>query len=167
MTIAASHTARIIGRWIKPSEIKAVNDCLQTQESLIGDLMGRLARAERTIVASKKALDEAKKEGNALRSKLSDTSRQAKREAESIRNRIKVAVAELHGGEAHAIVLSPKQVESITHNARSLCIGGGRVGKIDGVQVYVARGVSGPLVLNRDAFAAFSRQAPEMDIRTA
>jgi seryl-tRNA synthetase len=167
VTIAASHTARIIGRWIKPSEIKAVNDCLQTQDSLIGDLMGRLARAERTIVASKKALDEAKKESNALRTKLSDESRRAKREAEGLRNRIKVALAELHGGDAHAIVLSPKQVEHLTWNAQSLSCGRGKVGKIDGVQVYVARGVSGPLVLNRDAFAAFSRQAPEMDIRTA
>jgi hypothetical protein len=156
--IAPGRIARL-GRWLKPSEIATMNTQVSRLEATI-------ARRDYRIEMLDTNLNAKHDEANELRRKLSDSSRQAKVEAESLRNRIKVALRELHGGDAHAIVLSPKQVESLTWGAQSLC-GRGKLGKIDDVQVYVARGVSGPLILNRDAFAAFSRQAPEMDIRKA
>ena len=91
--------------------------------------------------------------------------KKAKEEAKSLTARTLAAVSELeqYKGKtevAVAVILSPAQYASLT------CHGTFKQSKLAKLAIYVAKGVYGPVVLTQDGFNGFSRQAPELNIRS-
>ena len=97
---------------------------------------------------------------------LASREKELKQEANSLFQRTSLAIAELEkcknnkqNEQAYAVILSPYQyIELIGHGAF-------RRSKIFGLNIYVARGVYGPVVLTKEGYDGFSRMAPELDIR--
>lgn len=97
---------------------------------------------------------------------LTSREKTIKQEANSLFQRTSLAIAELEkcknnkrNEKAYAVILSPSQyIELIGHGAF-------RRSKIFGLNIYVARGVYGPVVLTEAGYEGFSRMAPELDIR--
>lgn len=93
--------------------------------------------------------------------------KKAKEEANSLAARTLAAVSELEKCKgkgpsevAVAVILSPAQYASLT------CHGTFKQSKLAKLAIYVAKGVYGPVVLTQEGFNGFSRQAPELSIRS-
>ena len=87
------------------------------------------------------------------------------KEAKSLLKRTLAAIEELEKykgnyreEKAFAVILSPSQYSELT------CDGYFRQSKIAKLDIYVARGVYGPVVLTENGFKAVSRNAPELNL---
>jgi hypothetical protein len=87
------------------------------------------------------------------------------KEAKNLIKRTEMAIKELETYKKNlrtevpvAVILSPSQYADLT------CCGTFKNSKIAKLQIYVAKGVYGPVVLTQDAFNAFSRNAPELNL---
>lgn len=81
------------------------------------------------------------------------------RRTRELDKRIDMAIDEMKGGKAVAIIVSPSQ-----YNNGSFY---GRRKEYKGLPILIATGISGPLVVTRDGLDGLTRQAPELTIRTA
>ena len=87
------------------------------------------------------------------------------KEAKSLLKRTLAAIAELEKykgnyreEKAFAVIMSPSQYSELT------CDGYFRQSKIAKLDIYVARGIYGPVVLTENGFKAVSRNAPELNL---
>ncbi len=87
------------------------------------------------------------------------------KEAKNLAKRTEMAIKELESSKRNgktevpvAVILSPSQYGDLT------CHGTFKNSRLAKLQIYVAKCVYGPVVLTQDAFNAFSRNAPELNL---
>lgn len=113
------------------------------------DLMIRLAKNERAFNETRRKLEaEVKLVSKDLFKRTNTALEELERSKKNGRKEVAVAV-----------ILSPAQYSELTSH------GYFRQSRLAKLEIYVARGVYGPVVLTQDAFNGFSRMAPELDIR--
>lgn len=98
--------------------------------------------------------------------------KKARQEAETIENRIILAMDELEKSKGNfkpelpfAILLSPWQFERLTWRLGLRGRKNSKPSQYMGFPIYTAKGVYGPIVLTEDAFNGLSRQAPELMLK--
>lgn len=146
-------------------------------------LVAQLADAEEARDTARADLSTARREAYDTKRKLQTALYDAKSAAKDLSLRTEMAIEEMTGScgrytgyvsgrkeKPAAILYSPRQFEELTMHGM---IRGSyqtredlpSVRTFNGIPVYVAKGVYGPVVLTEEAFAGVSRMAPELHLK--
>lgn len=142
----ASHLDMASDSWRKRlgsrTLMEAASDWLKRQDDTIRGL-------RRDLSAAKRATVEAKEDGKELLA----------RTIASVEEMTQVKGRGTKAEKPVAVIVSPFQHAQLTSN------GFFKQRKLKGIDLYIATGVYGPVVLTQDGFNGFTRMAPELNVR--